>query len=228
MTDVSENENAYELRSRLVGAASEQELHVLALDSVEVALIAIADLTQSAVPRESVARLWGRLSVGEPLDAAEEVSQITRWIRPYLPPEEWEDQDDRTAVIRFAASVVDAAFDYSLPLRERASDAAFVLADLHSHIDGIAADQWAAEGVRVDIRQTVAGSGVSYDAYCMQRQNSLLKLLNNESGNLAPDPRPAPADRRREDLIADIREVTVRGSDFLHRALVALLDVGRI
>jgi hypothetical protein len=185
-------DDPYSLRKRLVDAADDDALRALMLDSIEVASVAVAVLASAEVPDDLFRDL------GSP--------GVPALFRPYQPPEEPEDVDDRTAVLEFAASVANAALDHSLTLRERANDAAFVLADLHSHVDGLAADEFADEGEQVDVRPGVIEGGEAYDAFCMRRQNDLLQLTGG------------PA----------VRESTDQGKDLLRRALLSLIEADRI
>jgi len=168
MTDAAD-ESQPDRRGRLLAAADESALGVLAADSVELACAVIDVLGRTEVPGELLDDLRGG-SVFEQSPASRELLEL---IQPYLPEDEPDPgaEDDRTQVLGFAAAVIDLALDGGTEPGERAAEAAWTLADLHAHLD-------------VTVPERFTAGAEPYDEFCLRRQNDLLELI---AGGAGPD-----------------------------------------
>lgn len=213
MVTDDEERVSHAARTELLVAATEDALMALAMDSVEVALVAVEELGGVTVPGDLTSLLWTRLRASEPIGAGPEEVAITELVLPFQPPDEPEEPGDRELILGFAASVVDAALgDTAPPWSQRAGEASFVLGDLHAHIDSLASDEFEDEETRVDLRLAVLGPDLGYDDFSLRRHNELLATMSRG---------------RDIDWLA-VRPIVERGKDMLRRALSSLEEAGRL
>ncbi|WP_306205294.1 hypothetical protein [Actinoplanes sp. RD1] len=156
--------NESDRRARLLAAAGDRALAVLASDTIDVAAVAIGRLGKTEIPEEHLDALRAAAGAGDPMAELPAARELLAMIAPHLPEDEPDlDPDDRTIVLEFAAATIEDA------LHAPAGEAAWVLADLHAHLDDELGD------------------------FCMRRQNELLELLAAGTGPADPAIRASTA-----------------------------------
>jgi hypothetical protein len=176
----------YARHSELLSGLGRRALRIVALDSVEVALGAVATVSaRPGLAAEPLDELWNLAGRAWAPSFGRRLRSVAGLVRDHVPDDtEGAELDDLPELLALAAGVVVTLAEGDGSWADRVDEAAGILVDVHQHVDAMVAgdDMPLLTGPR---RAEDMPPPTPLEGYCVQRQIEVFTLLAAGSGPAA-------------------------------------------